>query len=271
MTNSKVLFRGASALLATGALSLGVIGGAAAADFGGMKDPAGPPMEPPGKLSLSANVALTTDYVFRGASQTDENPAVQGGFDLTYGQFYLGIWGSNLDFGGAGGQDVANLEVDVYGGFKLPVGRAKLDLGVIYYAYPDAFDPGGELDYVELKAGLSGPVVRDVSGGLTVYYSPDYTGELGDTYTVEGSLSKPLGHGFSLGGALGYVDNTDGNNLIGTMNNDEYLYWNVGLSKSFHEKFSLGVTYWDTDGTGCGDVSLFQCDERVVGTLSASF
>jgi uncharacterized protein (TIGR02001 family) len=52
------------------------------------------------KLSLSANLALTTDYIFRGFSQTDEGPAIQGGFELGYKNFYLGVWGSNVNFGG---------------------------------------------------------------------------------------------------------------------------------------------------------------------------
>ena len=49
------------------------------------------------ELETSANVALTTDYVWRGTSQADNGPAIQGGFDLTAGGFYGGVWGSNVD------------------------------------------------------------------------------------------------------------------------------------------------------------------------------
>ena len=49
---------------------------------------------------LSATTVFTTDYIFRGISNTDKDPAVQPEFDLTYGMFYAGIWGSNTDFGG---------------------------------------------------------------------------------------------------------------------------------------------------------------------------
>ena len=141
------------------------------ADFGTYK-PAEEPVVAGSKLELSANVALTTDYVFRGFSQTDESPAIQGGFDATYGAFYLGIWASNLDFGGATNLagatvDIADIEVDLYGGITKEVtlgGRdVTFDLGVIYYAYPNAFDtiglvggvvtPLGELDYWEFKFG----------------------------------------------------------------------------------------------------------------------
>src|SRR5262245_47643526 len=72
--------------------------------------------------SLSANIALTSDYIFRGISQTSANPAVQGGFDATWGIFWAGIWASNVDFGGSGvgpfGHDIANLEIDYYAGIS---------------------------------------------------------------------------------------------------------------------------------------------------------
>lgn len=53
----------------------------------------------------------------------------------------------------------------------------------------------------------------------------------------------------------------------------DYAYWNVGLNLAFWEKptFSLDIRYWDTDLDGCEDAQLFQCDERVVGTIKAVF
>jgi len=71
---------------------------------------------------FSANVALTTDYRFRGLSQTNEDPAIQGGFDYGYSgdalpvSFYAGVWASSLDFDVADPDD-ADLEIDFYGGF----------------------------------------------------------------------------------------------------------------------------------------------------------
>src|SRR6185437_12234796 len=50
--------------------------------------------------TTSANVGLTTDYVFRGISQSGEEPAIQGGVDFTCGRFYAGVWGSSIDFDG---------------------------------------------------------------------------------------------------------------------------------------------------------------------------
>src|SRR5262245_49551552 len=53
----------------------------------------------PRRCTFSANAALTTDYVFRGCSQSAEGAAVQGGFDATCGMFYAGVWASSLNFG----------------------------------------------------------------------------------------------------------------------------------------------------------------------------
>ena len=53
------------------------------------------------RCTLSANVAIASDYVFRGFSQTAEGLAIQGGFDATCGSFYIGVWASNLDLAGA--------------------------------------------------------------------------------------------------------------------------------------------------------------------------
>ncbi|MBE0616861.1 MAG: hypothetical protein IH608_02885, partial [Proteobacteria bacterium] len=80
--------------------------------------------------NFSGNVAMTSDYVFRGISQTDSNPAIQGGFDYASPVgLYVGTWASNVAFGG-------NIEMDWYGGFSNEVAGFSYDLGVIYYAYP---------------------------------------------------------------------------------------------------------------------------------------
>ena len=69
--------------------------------------------------SFSGNLALTSDYVFRGVSQTQNAPAVQGGFDYANGMFYVGTWASVIDFGSGSGLSVdAPMELDLYAGFK---------------------------------------------------------------------------------------------------------------------------------------------------------
>ncbi len=248
------------------------------ASAGALYEPSMKDAEPPARrCSLSANVAMTTDYVFRGFSQTDENAAIQGGFDVGCGMFYAGVWASNLDFGGAvnaAGQnvDVANIEVDFYGGVKanVPNTPVEVDLGVIYYVYPNAFDPGAELDYWEIKLGASAEVAQSLTAGLTVFYSPEYTGEIGENWVIEGtaeySLPKMAIFSPAISGTVGYQEGDEADGGF------DYWYYNAGISLGFHEKFSLDVRYWGTeDLAGCSNAVVFQCDERVVATLSASF
>jgi uncharacterized protein (TIGR02001 family) len=80
--------------------------------------------------NMSASIWLTTDYVFRGISNTDENPAIQGSLDYTYKGFYLGIWGSNTSF-----TDAA-IEIDYYAGYAGSFGELGYDIMGIYYSYP---------------------------------------------------------------------------------------------------------------------------------------
>ena len=74
-------------------------------------------------MSFDFNLGVANDYVFRGVSQTDEDPQVFGGADVSAGQFYAGVWGSNVDFG-----DSTDAEFDLYAGFKPTLGVVSLDL-----------------------------------------------------------------------------------------------------------------------------------------------
>lgn len=247
-------------------------GGMWSRDGGSLKDE---PVVEERKLDLTANVALTSDYIFRGFSQTDRGPAIQGGFDATYGIFYAGVWASNLDFGAnpcglaIGPDDCANIEIDVYAGIAPSYNGVNFNLGVIYYAYPQADDPIAELDYVELKAGVSTEILPKLTVGATLFYSPDYTLETGDNYVGEFSAAYDFGEMAGVGVAVsGLYGIQEGDETDGGI---DYNYWNAGLTFSFLEKFSLDVRYWDTDISGCEGATIFQCDETVVGTLKATF
>jgi len=227
------------------------------------------------RCSLSANVALGTEYVFRGITQTDEGATIQGGFDVECGMFYAGVWASNLDFAGStnGNGDIvdtADIEIDTYAGIKatIPNTPVEVDLGVIYYAYPQGEDPTAELDFVEFKLGASATLLPNLSTGVTVFYSPDYTLEVGENWVFEATAEYTLPQvgifSPSISGTYGYQEGDEADGGV------DYQYYNAGLTLGFMEKFALDVRYWDTDGdalANCKDV----CDERIVGTLSASF
>ena len=219
-------------------------------------------------FSWSVNFGATTDYVFRGISQNAEDLTVQGGVDIGYGIFYAGIWGSGIDFGSLS----ADIEIDYYAGIKPVWGPVTFDLGVLYYTYPGANDEGVELDYVEVKVGASAQFIPKLTTGLTVFYSPEYTGEQGEVWTVEGAASYELPKFAmftpTIGGVVGSSFGDVGDGFITANGEDEYLYWNVGLSLAV-EKLTLDFRYWDSDISDAGGFCtgpVFQCDERFVFT-----
>jgi len=145
-------------------------------------------------LELSGNVALTSDYIWRGVSQTDGGPAVQGGFDADFGSgLYAGVWASNVDFG-----DDTSVEVDVYGGWAGEISGVGVDVGYIHYHYPQE---GYQLD--ELYVGLS-------YGPASITYSYDLglaEDELGDYTDLGLDLGEYSGVSFSV--HAGYYDYAD--------------------------------------------------------------
>lgn len=207
------------------------------------------------KWTFSFNVAGTTDYVFRGFSQTDEKPAFQAGVDVGYGIFYLGAWGSGTDQDFVGG---SSAEIDFYAGITPSWNIFDFDFGVIYYWYPgekDAVSGGVDVSYWEGKVGVStDDLIKNLTVGVTAYYSPEYTFETGETWAIEGSLSYglPSVGPFSptISGLVGYFISQDGANgglvfdAAGT--DDDYWYWNAGLELAI-EKFTMDFRYWDTD------------------------
>jgi uncharacterized protein (TIGR02001 family) len=192
---------------------------------------------------LSANIAATNDYVWRGVSQTDNDFAIQGGLDYTNGGFYVGTWASNVDFGSD-----ADIEVDVYGGFRGALTESlSFDVGVIGYVYPGEDD----LDFLEVKAGL-GYTVDALSAGVTAYYDPDNK----NTY-VEGT------------GTYAFTEKFKGLASVGNYSFDgggDYTNWSLGATYSF-DLFDLTGKYTDTDIDGAGDIA----DENFVVMISKTF
>lgn len=249
--------RSYAGIIGAGMLAVGVLG------FMGQANAA--------KLQLGADTWLTTDYEFRGITQTQHNPAIQGEFSATYGNFYADIWASSLDFGAVDykntDKQIAPLEIDYYGGWTPTWNGISFDLGVLGYTYPDA---RGDLNVFELKAGGSKSFMNDkLSVSYTTYYSPGsqywvFEGDGGYTFNKVSIFTPTLS-----GGVGGYAFVGSGNS------NSDYTYWNVGLTLATASKYSFDIRYWDTNFSknGCSNFAGYQnaCDARVVGTLSASF
>ncbi len=218
-------------------------------------------MDVPGEFS--ANVALTNVYVFRGIDQTDENPAIQGGFDWAHDSgIYLGTWASNVDFNDG---DEATLELDVYGGFAGSLGQVGYDVGVLYYAYPGADTPA-EYDFWEIYGSL-GFDVEAFSFGAGIAYSPDFFGESDTGIYYSGSVAVALTEALSADVGIGY-QTIDDNAAWGT---PDYVDWQIGATYAIG-MFAIDARYagTDLDENECfGGSDL--CDGRFIISLSASF
>lgn len=189
--------------------------------------------------SFSGNVALTSDYVFRGLSQTDGGAAIQGGFDYENGIFYAGVWASNVNFGASGPSELASMELDAYAGITPSTGPVDWDLGVIGYFYPNADDElaGGEFDFFEAKVAAAYEVTPQFEVGAGIYYSPEFTGETGEAIYAEISASYAFTDAIAVSGAYGNQDV----DALG-----DYDTWNIGASYAIHG-FELDLRYHDAD------------------------
>jgi uncharacterized protein (TIGR02001 family) len=204
-------------------------------------------------FKLSFNVGATSDYVFRGISQTDEDPSVFGGVDAAIGSIgYAGAWISNVDFNNG-----TNAEFDLYGGIRPLVGPVTLDLGVIYYGYIDQ-PSGSHEDYWEFKAAGSIPA-GPATLGAAVYYSPEFFGKTGDAtyYEINAALPIPSSK-FSVSGALGRQQ---------VKGSADYTTWNAGIGYALTDHVGFDLRYWDTDEHSFGKIY----DSRVVIGVKATF
>ena len=212
-------------------------------------------------FDFSGNVALTTSYSFRGITQSDEDPALQGGFDVSHDTgLYAGIWGSNVDFDDG---DEAQLETDIYGGYSGSLKNFNYDVGLIHYAYPGA-DDSLDYDFTEASAAL-GYDFEHFSSSVSLNYSPEYFGDSGDAYYYAASVDVPLPKNFGLSGHFGHQDIEDNT----AFDAPDYNDWSAGVNYTV-QKFDFSLRYVDTDldqPEDCSD----GCDSRAIFSISRSF
>lgn len=218
--------------------------------------------------AVSSNVALTSDYVFRGASQTNREPAIQGGFDVTTeGGFYFGTWGSSISWLSDLGDISSNVEIDGYAGYRGSFSdTVSYDVGAIYYWYPGSFPSGfNSADttevYFGITAGIFGLKYSYAVSDLFGYVDSDGSGYL------DGSVNWGFADTWTLNLHAGkqWIENNE---------DFEYVDWKIGATKAFANGFSISAAYVDTDV----DTALYTnpygevtADETVVLTLSRSF
>ncbi len=189
------------------------------------------------QVEYSGNVAVTTDYHWRGWTQSNQDLALQGGFDLaTDAGFYAGTWLSSIDFDDASD---SNIEWDLYAGYGGEfAGGLGYDVGVIYYVYPDSDD--SDYDFVELYGGLSKELESGLGFSGYIYWDPDNE-----------TVYSEVGAGFGLE-AVSFDANV-GTYLDGF---DEVTNYNFGATYSA-AGFDFDLRYYDIDEDGADDNVVF--------------
>jgi uncharacterized protein (TIGR02001 family) len=172
--------------------------------------------------TVEGSVSVMSDYVWRGVTQTDGKPSLQGEFAVSHASgVYAGVWAANADFDDP--DDGIDHEIDVYLGWAGELADGvELDLAVARAMYPGA-NEGYELDYTEFTANLSFAEYYTVG----VAYSPDIY-QLGEKGIYYSALAEyPLGEsGFGLKLGAGWYD-------LDAAAGDSYGDWLVGVTRSF--------------------------------------
>lgn len=237
--------------------------------------------------SFTANVGVVSDYVFRGISQSQHHPALQGGVDYAHQSgLYAGFWASTVNW--TDRTDVTiqknnHIETDWYGGFKNTIGDFGYDVGVIRYYYPGSFNPnqidglttanttevyiGGSWKFISLK--YSQAVSNNFMGfgaadATTRSKGSNYT-DLTVTYPVDETLN-----------VIAHIGRQNIENTVATGLPASYTDWKLGVTKDFGFGV-LGVAYTDTNAKGnfneAGNAEAYRWNGKDVskGVLAVSF
>ncbi len=213
--------------------------------------------EPAPAFKVSGSVALVSDYRFRGISQSNNGLAVQGGLTLNHESgLYGGFWASNLaGWGTFGGP---NLELDLFAGYKLPVGAGALDVGGTFYQYPGGaaltsfFEPYAKLTGTAGPVGLTAGVAYAWSQSALGNWSNNpgsRAGDKGDNFYAWGDGAVGVtGTPVTLKAHIGYSKGNPGLGPNGTSVAPTGSYWDWLIGADFVAgPVTLGVAYVDTD------------------------
>ncbi|HEX4844206.1 MAG TPA: TorF family putative porin [Limnobacter sp.] len=234
------------------------------------------------ETTVSANANLTTDYKFRGISQTNAGPAFQGGFDVAFGNgFYLGNWNSNVNFAGVGSglsSSSAGLEMDFYGGYAGEFKGIGYDVGALYYFYEgvpiangspelNTLEVYGKLSYAGAYAKLSYAVSEDYFGQTTA--APVTSNDLSGSTYLDLGYALPLTDKLSL--TLHYgLTNFDKDVTLGSTI-DSYQDYSIGATYAFTSNYSVTAAYIDTENDAEAYFGKDLAEGSLVVTLSAKF
>ena len=207
---------------------------------------------------LTTYVALTSDYVNRGVSNSDEQVAAQLGFDVsTEVGLFVGVWASTTDLT-TGGRHRPR-EVDYYIGYSEHFDNDwSASVSINRYTYPGATG-NVDYDYTELATVIS---VNDRLW-FEVAYTDSFYGHGEPAYNLEALASWPLPASLSLAAGVGYFD-------VSRLAGSAYTYWQIGVSRPFGW-VTTDLRYHDTSNVPGLIGSTDLADARLVLTFSAVF
>jgi len=191
--------------------------------------------------TLTFNIGATTDYRFRGISQSSFKPAVQGGADFSHKSgAYVGVWGSNVnwvkDFAGA---TDGSLEVDLYGGYKGELATdLSFDVGIIGYIYPSN-NAATNANTTEIYAALT-------YGVVTAKYSRSVTNIVANANS-SGSQYLELAATFDLGNGFSVTPHIGRQMIPNQTTSGDYTDYSLTLGKDFGNGISASVSAVGTD------------------------
>lgn len=234
-------------------------GGAQAADLPSRKGAPAAPLPPSITwFDVSVSIKALSDYNFRGISQTDRKPAIQGTVELQFynNLFYAGVYGSNVDLATS-----PDAELGFYGGIRPKLGDLAFDFGIWQYYYPGekqyidvtgAFWTPKNTDFTEVYGKVSYTFAETLTVGANVYYAWDWlgTGASGTYASITAKYALPFLEGLAVSGELGHY-------WLGTTNQaiwsttpptdlPDYLYWNAGVSYTW-KNLTADLRYHDTN------------------------
>jgi uncharacterized protein (TIGR02001 family) len=210
-------------------------------------------------VTWTGTLSGTSDYKFRGISQTDTDPAVQGSIEIGHSGFFAGAWASNVDF--ATIDTGVDVEIDLYAGYTHAFNdNTSLTGKVIYYWYPGANT--NDANYVEFLAALDHNFGK-FSGNLQVAHTTDYFGGADSATWLGGGVEVPLSDWLSVSANAGYQW-FDNNAFVGL---NDYAHGDIGVTATW-EIFAFDLRYVMTDIENTDCVFNKWCESKVVFTLT---
>ena len=230
---------------------------------------------PPSDVTINGSATVVSDYRFRGISQTDKNPAVQGSITVSHSSgFYASVWGSSVS-GYVVATNNTSQEIDLILGWKKTLSGTTIDGGLLYYYYPKT--TGGYTNFAEPYVSVAhtfGPVTAKA----TVNYAPkqkalrldQLTPPNRDNVYLAGDLSAAIPN--TPLGLTGHLGHSFGPSWLASDFNGKkgYTDWAVGATLTY-KAITAGISYVDTDAVFISSTGKNVAKGGIVGSIGVSF